>query len=109
MVRYKMKYWFEWGGTCLWAANEAAIEQYDYAVDETKLPISGKLARYLSFLQSYYQTMMDWDEAPRRSPWWSDEDSADFYRRAEFAYHQLCKELGEAYEIEFSMQMTAFL
>lgn len=24
MREYKIKYWFEWGGTCLWSANDTA-------------------------------------------------------------------------------------
>ena len=40
-----MKYWFEWGGTCLWSANDAAKKEFNYAVDEQKLPISAKLKK----------------------------------------------------------------
>ena len=43
MAKYKMKYWFEWGGTCLWSANDAARKKFGYDVDEQKLPISRKL------------------------------------------------------------------
>ena len=26
MTKYVLKYWFEWGGTCLWSDNDAARE-----------------------------------------------------------------------------------
>lgn len=33
MAKYKMKYWFEWGGTCLWSANDAARKEFGYAYE----------------------------------------------------------------------------
>ena len=43
MTKYVFKYWFEWGGTCLWSDNDAAREEFGYAVDEQTLPLSQKL------------------------------------------------------------------
>jgi len=103
MAAYKLQYWFEWGGTCLWSANEAARERYGYAVDEQELPISGNLKRYLAYLQAYYQTQLDWDRAPAPSPWWTAEDTRIFRQKAQFAYRQLRQELGEDYEIEWNL------
>jgi len=109
MEKFKLAYWFEWGGTCLWAKNERARETYGYAVNEQELPISGKLQQYLAYLQAYFQTMLDWDNAPARSPWWTDEDTAAFREKAEFAYKRLCEELGGEYEIEFRLEESPFL
>ena len=102
MAKYKMKYWFEWGGTCLWSANDAAIEEFDYAVDEQKLPISRKLKNLLWYLQAYHENMMDMDNAPDDSPWWTEEDTIMFDKKKKIAYEQLCQELGEEYEIVYS-------
>ena len=33
MAKYIFKYWYEWGGTCLWSANDTTIDKFDYAVD----------------------------------------------------------------------------
>lgn len=99
MAKYILKYWFEWGGTCLWSANDTARPEFDYAVDEQKLPISRKLKNLLWYLQAYHETMMDMDHAPDQSPWWTEEDSIMFNEKKKFAYDQLCKELGEEFEI----------
>ena len=99
MAKYVMKYRFEWGGTCLWSANDAAKAEYGYDVDEQKLPISRKLKDLLRYLQAYHDTMMDMDNAPDDSPWWTEEDTVMFRRKTKFAYEQLCTEPGEDYEI----------
>ena len=99
MAKYVFKYWFEWGGTCLWSDNAASKEKFGYAVDEQKLPISRKLKDILQYLQAYHDTMMDMDNAPEDSPWWTEEDTIMFNKKKKFAYDQLCKELGEEFEI----------
>ncbi len=50
MAKYKFKYWFEWGGTYLWSANDEARYEFGYAVDEKNLPIFKNLIRYLQYL-----------------------------------------------------------
>ena len=67
--------------------------------DEQKLPISRKLKDFLQYLQAYHDTMMDMDNAPEDSPWWTEEDTIMFNKKKKFAYDQLCKELGEEFEI----------
>ena len=47
MAKYVLEYWFEHGGTCLWSANDAAKEDFDYAIDNEKLPISKELVSEL--------------------------------------------------------------
>lgn len=99
MAIYVLKYYFEFGGNPLWAVNDAAIDKYGFVVDENELPISGNLQRYLRYLQAYKDCFLDWDDPHENSPWMTDEDYKEFNRKAEFAYDQLCKELGEDYEI----------
>jgi len=99
MTKYVLKYWFEWGGTCLWSDNDAAKEEFGYAVDEQTLPLSQKLKDLLRYLQAYHDTMMDMDNAPEDSPWWSEGDSIMFNTKKKFAYEQLCKELGADFKV----------
>lgn len=101
MAKYVFKYWFEWGGTCLWSENHAARADFGYAVDEQKLPISRKLKNLLRYLQAYHENMMDMDNAPDDSPWWNEEDTVMFNSKKKFAYNQLCIELGDDYEIQY--------
>ena len=41
--KYHLRFWFEHGGTCLWAINEKAKNKYDYAIKQKNLPISAKI------------------------------------------------------------------
>jgi hypothetical protein len=38
--RYKLRYFFELGGDCLWAANDAAMEKFGYPVFLDDLPLT---------------------------------------------------------------------
>ena len=90
------------GGTCLWSAKDATRKEFNYAVDEQKLPISRKLKNLHWYLQAYHENMMDTDNAPEGSPWWTEEDTIMFEKKKKFAYEQLCQELGEEYEIVYT-------
>jgi len=105
MAKYQMKYSFEWGsGVCLWSTNEAAEIKFRDVVDERQLPISHKLKDLLWYIVAYYDTMLDMDNAPAISPWWTDEDELMFNKKQKFAYAQLCQELGKEYEIIYAAE-----
>lgn len=51
MVKYKFKYWFEWGCSedwcpCLWAADDVTGEKYGYSINLDELPISKELIHF---------------------------------------------------------------
>lgn len=48
--------------------------------------------------------MLDMDNAPAISPWWTDEDELMFNKKQKFAYAQLCQELGKEYEIIYAAE-----
>lgn len=105
MAIYQMKYSFDWGSRILlWSTNEAAEIKFGYAVDVSQLPISHKLKDLLWYLVAYYDTMLDMDNAPAISPWWTDEDKLMFNKKQKFAYAQLCQELGKEYEIIYAAE-----
>lgn len=99
LEKYKLKYWFEHGGICIWGANTAAKDKYGYAIETVSLPISSSLIETLNSLEEEYTTYLDWEYPPNPSPW-TEEHKQDFIKQATKAYKKLCEELGEAYVVE---------
>jgi hypothetical protein len=99
LAKYKLKYWFEYGGICIWGVNAASKDKFGYAIETISLPISDSLIEMLNKLEEEYHSYLDWDYPPNPSPW-TEEHKQDFIRRATNAHERLCKELGENYEVE---------
>lgn len=99
MEQYRLKFWFEHGGNCIWASNDKANAEYGYAINSNSLPISNELVSLLNSLENEFYTYLDWVYPPNPSPW-SEDHKKDFIDRATVAYNNLCKELGEIYIIE---------
>ena len=97
-MKYKLKYWFEHGGGCLWAVNEEAKEKYGYLVSIEKLPLSNETIDKLSHLEEEYGTYLNWDD-PASPPLWTEEHKTDFLCRAREVYGDLTKELGNDYDV----------
>ena len=50
-------------------------------------------------LEAYFDIGLDFDQPNADSPWWTDEDTEVFPKKKQTAYEQLCKELGDDYEV----------
>ena len=98
MNKYRLSFWFEHGGFCVWGKNDRAKEKYGYAIDFEELPISAELKKEIGALESEYGTYLDWQE-PSNPPLWTKEHMCDFVRRATVVYEKLKAELGDEYEI----------
>lgn len=96
--KYVIKFWFEHGGICLWAKNDAAEDRYGYAIKSDTLPISNDLVNALDKLEDEYATCLNWAE-PNNPSLWSNEQKIKFRNDANTLYKRLCDELGEEYEI----------
>jgi hypothetical protein len=76
-AQYRLRYMFDFGsGLCLWAANDAARDRFDYPIDLEKLPLPTTIRRRGSFVTAWHDTFMDWDNAPEPSRWWPREKEA---------------------------------
>lgn len=98
IARYSLRFWFEHGGTCIWAKNEAAKQKYGYAITNSSLPISKILIEQLNALEDEYHSYLDWEEPRNPSPW-SQKQKDDFIKRANNVFKQLCFELGRDYDV----------
>jgi hypothetical protein len=96
--KYVLKFWFEHGGTCLWSANQSAVNKFGYAIDNETLPISARLVTELNALEDEYHTYLDWNDPPSPSPW-TQEQKQGFIDRANATYQKLLSELGEEFEL----------
>ena len=97
-MKYKLKYWFEHGGGCLWSANERTTEKYGYLVAIEKLPFSNEIIDKLYQLEKEYGTYLNWDD-PTSPSLWTEEHKSDFLCRAREIYYDLSKELNGDYEV----------
>ena len=95
---YKLEFWFEHGGSCLWSSNEESNKEYGYAVNTQKLPLSELTRKNISDLECEYHSYLNWEYPPDPSPW-TEEHKRDFLRRATNVYHKIVNELGENYEV----------
>jgi len=99
LEQYKLKFWFEHGGICIWGINEKAESTFGYAIENDVLPISEKLITLLNKLEDEYVTCLDWEDPRNPSPW-NEKQKQDFKFSATKAYHILVKELGSDYIVE---------
>ena len=96
--KYMIRFWFDYGGICLWSVNKMACDRYGYAIESDKLPISAELLENLNELEDEYHSYLDWNYPPSPSPW-TKELKQDFIDRATDIYNVLCRELGNQYEV----------
>lgn len=96
MATNEMKFWFEHGGGCLWAANTATVDKYGYGVDYELLPIADDLRLKLADMDEEYRSYLNWEYPPDPSPW-TPEQKARFIKKAELVFAELRQELGNDY------------
>ena len=97
MRKYRICFWFEYGGVCLWSDNRAAEEKYSCgALMVEQFPISDELKNELNKLNYEYGSIINWEDG---TVVWTREQKLDFANRANDAYEKLKIELGDDYEI----------
>ena len=55
-MTYKMNFWFEHGGHCLWSANGRSREKFGYAVDNSCLPVSRSLLEEMNDMECEFHS-----------------------------------------------------
>ena len=100
VTKYRLRYFFEWGGgPCLWADNDAAIDQFDVGgVDYTDLPLSPQTITLAEQLAQWHDKSLNWDYPPDPGPWRQPE--CDRFNDASKQLLQTIREdLGDEYDI----------
>ncbi|HEY9404323.1 MAG TPA: hypothetical protein VIQ24_16820 [Pyrinomonadaceae bacterium] len=99
MAKYRLRYSFDPGaGICLWAANDAAREQFDYPVDVRDLPLPENTRRRVWYVSAWFDTSIDWDYPPAPSPW-SWEEREWFNSEAQKLLTLVREQLGLEFEV----------
>lgn len=99
MPRYVLRYFFDPGsGICLWSANEAAREKFDYPVQLRDLGLPENLLRKALYVMAWYDTSLDWSYPSNPSPW-SESERALFSETSQDLLSVLRQHLGSEFEI----------
>lgn len=95
---YVLRFFFDYGGTCLWAANEPARERFGYPVELSELPIPDDLRHELRLAGKRFDTSLDRDNPAGPTPW-TKEESEQFVALTGRLLDRLRVALGPSFEI----------
>ena len=98
MSKYEIRFFFEWGGYCLWSANEQAHNKYGYSIDPSELPLSKKTLEHIKKMGSWHHTALDWDDPGGPSPW-TQEEWERFWKENKKLREIIKSELGEDFDL----------
>jgi hypothetical protein len=93
-MAYELRLFFDAGsGTCLWAANESARQQFGYAIDHWELPISENTKKWLQHLVVWFDTSLDWEAPGDADGQWTEEELHRFQQSVQQGLSMLLQEL----------------
>lgn len=99
MAKYALRFSFDFGsGVCFWSLNEAARERFGYPICQDDLPLTHTIRVRVGFIVAWYDTFLDWDNAPEMSCWWPRE-KAMFNAAAQELLSLVRGHLGGDFEI----------
>jgi hypothetical protein len=100
--RYMLRFFFEWGGGCLWAGNDEALRDFDYGpydYDEPcPLPLSPTTIARCRSVAEWHDAALNQDYPPDPGPW-DVAESARFTDAADRLLMDIRHELGPDYSV----------
>jgi hypothetical protein len=98
------RFFFDAGsGTALWVTAKDDQDQWGYAVDLSRLPLSQALRSELESLVLRYDTSLNKDYPPDPGPW-REPQCREFNQAVHQAIQRLREELGPAWQIHDEFQ-----
>jgi len=98
-VQYFLRYFFEWGGPCLWAHNDAARDHFGIGgVNLSNLPVSKKTERRAEELTAWHDQSLNKHYPSDPSPWRQDECDR-FNHASQQLLQSIRDELGPDYDV----------
>jgi hypothetical protein len=71
--KYILRFFFEWGGGCLWTGNEPAKQDFGYGpldlLEPCPLALSAATLAECVRLAEWHDTSLNWDYPPEAGPW----------------------------------------
>ncbi len=95
---YKIKYWFEHGGHCLWSSNDLTREKYGYAIKIDLLNLRHETTERINALTQRYHTFLNWSD-PSSPSQWSEQEKSDFLASANELYAMIVVDLGDEFDV----------
>jgi hypothetical protein len=72
-TQYTLRFFFEWGGGCLWPGDDATRRDFDLGpydlLEPCPLPLSAEVLAQCRRLAAWYDTSLNWDYPPDPGPW----------------------------------------
>jgi hypothetical protein len=97
--KYKIRFFFDAGsGICLWAADDATRQIFDYPIDIWNLALPENTKRQTAYLITWFDTSIDWNDPAGLSKW-DTEETKRFNTATQRLLVELRKELGDQFEI----------
>src|SRR5438132_2929084 len=76
-AKYTLRFFFEWGGGCLWPGNDAAYRDFAFGpydlLRPCPLPLSAETLERCRQTAEWYDTSLNWDYPPDPGPWRQSE------------------------------------
>jgi hypothetical protein len=99
---YVLRYFFEWGGGCLWPGDAAAYRDLGQGPLDLRepcpLPLSPQTLRRCRELADWHDTALNWEYPPDPGPWRQEEcDRFNLASRELLA--TMRQELGAAFDL----------
>src|SRR5262249_20406678 len=99
---YVLRFFFEWGGGCLWAGNEAAVRDFGFGPLDLREPcplsLSAVTLSECQPLAGWHDTSLNWDYPPNPGPWRQHECDR-FNAETARLLTAIQSELGPAFQV----------
>ena len=99
---YKLRFFFEWGGGCLWPGNDAARWDFDFGpfdlLEPCPLPLSAAVRERCRKLAEWHDTSLNWEYPPDPGQWRQPECDR-FNAAAAELLAEIRRELGPAFSV----------
>jgi hypothetical protein len=96
--KYRIRYWFEWGGFCLWSDNSKADNEFGSAIYPDDLPLSAATVARIEELATWHDQALNWNSPAYPGPWRQAE--CDRFNQAALELYEIIKaELGADFEL----------
>jgi hypothetical protein len=99
--KYKLRFFFEWGGGCLWSGDEAATRDFGYGpldTADTKLPLSAETVRRCREVADWHDTSLNQAYPLDPGPWRQPECDR-FNEAVKHLLGRIRAELGDRFEV----------
>jgi hypothetical protein len=99
---YELRFFFEWGGGCLWPGNDTARRDFDLGpydlLEPSPLPLSPAILGRCRTLAEWHDTSLNWDYPPDPGTWRQSECDR-FNAAAAELLADIRRELGPAFRV----------